>query len=58
MHETTYPDTFYCVSVKALIKNNKGELLVLKEDQDTRSLPGGGFEQPQDAKNMEAIGAP
>ena len=39
-----YPNTFYRVSVKALIKNASGEILVLKEDQDTWSLPGGGLD--------------
>jgi len=36
-----YPHTFYRVSVKALIKNAEGKVLVLKENQDTWSLPGG-----------------
>lgn len=39
-----YPNTFYRVSVKALIKNSDGKILVLKENQDTWSLPGGGLD--------------
>ena len=39
-----YPNTFYRVSVKALIKDAKGDVLVLKENQDTWSLPGGGLD--------------
>lgn len=39
-----YPNTFYRVSVKALIKNNEDKILVLKENQDTWSLPGGGLD--------------
>lgn len=43
-----YPNTFYRVSVKALIKNDRGEILVLKENQDTWSLPGGGLDHGED----------
>ena len=40
-----FPDTFYRVSVKAIIRNKKGEVLVNKEgDFMTWSLPGGGWE--------------
>lgn len=39
-----YPTTFYRVSVKALIKNDKNEILVVKESQDFWSLPGGGLD--------------
>lgn len=42
------PNTFYRVSVKALIKNSDGEILVLKENQDTWSLPGGGLDHGED----------
>ncbi|HEX6258658.1 MAG TPA: NUDIX hydrolase [Candidatus Saccharimonadales bacterium] len=43
-----YPNTFYRVSVKALIKDTKGNVLVLKENQDTWSLPGGGLDHGED----------
>lgn len=43
-----YPNTFYRVSVKALIKNTEGKILVLKENQDTWSLPGGGLDHGED----------
>lgn len=43
-----YPNTFYRVSVKALIKNDRGEILVLKENQNTWSLPGGGLDHGED----------
>jgi ADP-ribose pyrophosphatase YjhB (NUDIX family) len=39
-----YPNTFYRVSVKALIKDENGRVLVMKENQDTWSLPGGGLD--------------
>jgi 8-oxo-dGTP diphosphatase len=42
--ESKYPNAFYRVSVKALIRNERGEVLVLKENQDTWSLPGGGLD--------------
>jgi ADP-ribose pyrophosphatase YjhB (NUDIX family) len=43
-----YPNTFYRVSVKALVKNDEGEILVLKENQNTWSLPGGGLDHGED----------
>ncbi len=39
-----YPNTFYRVSIKALIKNDAGEVLVVKEHQDKWELPGGGLD--------------
>lgn len=45
-----YPNTFYRVSVKALIKNEAGKVLVLKENQNTWSLPGGGLDHDEDPK--------
>lgn len=39
-----YPDTFYRVSVKALIRNDNNEVLVVKEHQDKWELPGGGLD--------------
>ncbi len=46
-----YPNTFYRVSVKALIRNKDGKVLVLKENQDTWSLPGGGLDHGEDPKS-------
>lgn len=43
-----FPNTFYRVSVKALVKNTEGKVLVLKENQDTWSLPGGGLDHGED----------
>jgi len=46
-----YPNAFYRVSVKALIRDKQGNVLVVKENQDTWSLPGGGLdhgESPED----------
>lgn len=38
-----YPSSVYRVSLKAIIRNSKGELLLAKED-DTWFFPGGGIE--------------
>lgn len=43
-----YPNTFYRVSVKALITNDHGQVLVVKENQDTWSLPGGGLDHGEE----------
>jgi len=45
-----YPNAFYRVSVKALIKGTNGTILVVKENQDTWSLPGGGLDHGEDPK--------
>lgn len=39
-----YPTTIYRVSLKAVIRNEKGEVLVVKENSDQWSLPGGGID--------------
>ena len=39
-----YPNTFYRVSAKAIIRNDKGKVLVVKEHQDKWELPGGGLD--------------
>jgi len=44
-----YPNTFYRVSVKASITDNKGQILVVKENQDTWDLPGGGLDHGEAA---------
>lgn len=44
-HASKYPSTFYRFSLKAVIRNNKGEVLLNKEyDSTTWSLPGGGWD--------------
>lgn len=45
-----FPDNcFYRVSVKALIKNDEGKIMLLKESDDTRDLPGWGWENGETA---------
>lgn len=39
-----YPNTFYRVSTKAVIRNTSGEVLVVKEKGSNWSLPGGGLD--------------
>jgi len=51
-----YPNAFYRVSIKALIRNGKGEVLLAKEHSKGWELPGGGFdhgENIQDALKRE-----
>jgi ADP-ribose pyrophosphatase YjhB (NUDIX family) len=43
-----YPNTFYRVSVKALVRDAHNNILVIKENQDTWSLPGGGLDHGED----------
>lgn len=53
-----YPNAFYRVAVKALIKNDKGEVLVVKEKSDKWDLPGGGLnhdEEPLDGLKREIL---
>jgi 8-oxo-dGTP pyrophosphatase MutT (NUDIX family) len=39
-----YPDAFYRVSLKAIICNDAGEVLVVKENGSQWTLPGGGMD--------------
>ena len=43
-----YPNTFYRVSLKAMICNDNGEVLVVKENGSQWSLPGGGMDHGED----------
>lgn len=44
-HISKYPNTFYRVSLKAIIRNEQGEVLCVKEDGSPAwSLPGGGID--------------
>lgn len=42
-----YPNTFYRVSVKAIIRNDNNEVLVVKENGSQWSLPGGGIDHKE-----------
>ncbi|MGH7196738.1 MAG: NUDIX hydrolase [Candidatus Saccharimonadales bacterium] len=42
--QSKYPSTYYRVSIKAIIRNDKGEVLVVKEGGSNWSLPGGGMD--------------
>jgi 8-oxo-dGTP pyrophosphatase MutT (NUDIX family) len=44
MQKSNYPNTFYRVSVKAIIRNTAGEVLVVREKGSNWSLPGGGLD--------------
>ncbi len=46
-----YPSTIYRVVAKALITDTEGKVLVVKEKQDFWSLPGGGLEHGESAKD-------
>lgn len=39
-----YPTAIYRVSLKAIIRNEKGEVLTVKEKSDNWDLPGGGVD--------------
>ena len=43
-----YPDAYYRVSLKAVIKNDEGEVLCVKEGSDLWELPGGGIDHGED----------
>lgn len=43
-----YPQAMYRVSVKAVIRNDKNEVLVVREGNDDWSLPGGGIDHGED----------
>lgn len=46
-----YPSTIYRVVAKALITDEENKILVVKEGQDFWSLPGGGLEHGESAKD-------
>lgn len=51
-----YPDTFYRVVVKALIKDSEGKVLLVKETPGFMSFPGGGLdhgESPEEGLKRE-----
>ncbi len=46
-----YPTTIYRVVAKALISDETGKILVVKENQDFWSLPGGGVDHGESAQD-------
>ncbi len=46
-----YPSTFYRVSLKAVVKNDVDQVLVVKEGSDEWSLPGGGLDHGEAASD-------
>jgi ADP-ribose pyrophosphatase YjhB (NUDIX family) len=53
-----YPNAFYRVSIKAVIRNENNEVLLVKEGGGTWSLPGGGMdhgETPKEALAREMV---
>lgn len=44
---STNPATIYSVSAKAIIRNELGHVLLVKEHSDNWSLPGGGVEHDE-----------
>lgn len=49
-----YPDAFYRVSLKAVIRNEKREVLCVKESGEWWELPGGGIDHGEDVKTALA----
>lgn len=54
-HVSQYPNTFYRVSLKAIIRDQNGNVLVNKEqDSTTWNLPGGGWDHGETEKEALA----
>lgn len=54
--KSKYPSTYYRVSIKAIIRNDQGEVLVARENPQIWNLVGGGMdhgETPDDALTRE-----
>lgn len=49
-----YPDTYYRVSLKAVIRNPNGEVLCVKEKTPFWELPGGGIDHSENARQTLA----
>ena len=49
-----YPDAFYRVLVKAVIKDREGRILVVKEDSPEWDLPGGGIDHGESPRQAMA----
>lgn len=48
------PNTCYRVSLKAVIKNSEGHVLVVKEQSEVWSLPGGGLDHGESVSDALA----
>ncbi|HMS93535.1 MAG TPA: NUDIX domain-containing protein [Candidatus Saccharibacteria bacterium] len=46
-----YPNTFFRVSLKAVIENEEGEILCVKEAGSDWTLPGGGLDHGETIEN-------
>lgn len=44
LQESIYPTTFFRVSLKAVLRNQQGEVLCVKEQGSAWTLPGGGLD--------------
>ncbi|MBH1980472.1 NUDIX domain-containing protein, partial [Candidatus Saccharibacteria bacterium] len=42
--KSKYPNTYYRVSIKAIIRNERGEVLVARENPEIWNLVGGGMD--------------
>lgn len=49
-----YPNTFYRVSIKGLVFDDEGRVLVVKDGRDAWELPGGGLDHGESAKESLA----
>lgn len=52
-HGGIYPSTIYRVSLKAVIRNDKDEILLVKEKGGEWNLPGGGIDHGE--SDLEAL---
>ena len=46
-----YPNTFYRVSLKAIIRDEQGRVLLVKENGSTWNFPGGGMDHGETAED-------
>lgn len=49
-----YPNAYYRVSLKAVIRNDKGAVLCVKEGSEFWELPGGGIDHGEDVQTALA----
>lgn len=49
-----HPNTFYRVACKAVIRNERGELLLVKENGSEWDLPGGGWDHGESERDCLA----
>ena len=49
-----YPDTYYRVTLKAVIRDKSGRILMVKEASDQWDLPGGGWDHGEDLREAFA----